>query len=118
MELWKSSTWSSLQVASDYSGLVSVLVYDDLVSRTRDAMQHLCDRIDVDYVESLTVPTFRGVPVLSNSSYEIAEHGVQDKSLMRWKQVLTDHEKRHIEAEAVPLYQSVIRNFGLSSTVR
>lgn len=76
-------------------------------------MQQVCLFAGIDYVSSLTEPTFLGEAVFPNSSFEIDKKGINQDMLNR-DSSLTPEELATIEEKARPLYDEAVACCALS----
>ncbi len=109
---WTASTQASLAAAAAYGDRVRVVVFDDLVMHTEATMRGLCDWMGLAFSDGLLQPTYNGMPVLSDSSYELRTD-IDTSTTTRFRQVLARNVQDRIEADAVPLYREVVARFGL-----
>lgn len=104
VELWKTSTRAAVQLASERPQQVHLLTYDSLVNDTEAAMRQVCAVLGIAFDPVLLSPTYRGEPVLPNSSFDISEYGVHSRSLDR-EEMLDAGEVDMLRASAMPIYE-------------
>src|SRR5690606_5622677 len=88
LQPWQASAEAAMQAAERAPDKVTVLLFDDLVHRTRDVMTMLCGRLGIDFHDCLLEPTFNGMPMLSNSSHRSVT-GVDADATERHRAIVT-----------------------------
>jgi hypothetical protein len=116
VDLWKSSTRAAVQLASERPQQVHLLTYDSLVNETESAMRQVCAVLGIAFDPVLLSPTYRGEPVLPNSSFDISEYGVHSRSLDR-EEMLEAGELDELRASAMPIYEEAL-SFIVGTTTR
>lgn len=76
VQLWTDCYQSVLDGAAEWPDRVVVLSFETLVHSTEDQMVSLSSRLGIDFGLSLLQPTFNTIPILADSSFEVAQHGV------------------------------------------
>jgi hypothetical protein len=112
---WTASTQSSLSAAERYGDRVIVVLFEDLVLRTRAVMQGICSRTGLTFSESMLQPTYNGMPVLSDSSFR--ESTSIDPEVTRRAALLTSAEAAEIDRLAAGRYLELASRYGVSSAV-
>lgn len=113
LDEWAHSTRASLALQKQFPERFKCLLFRDLVGQTAQTMQQVCLFAGIDYVNSLTEPTFLGEAVFPNSSFEIDKKGINQDMLDR-DSSLTPEELATIEDKARPLYDEAVASCALS----
>jgi hypothetical protein len=106
MAMWRESTESSLLLKERHPDQVVLLPFEALVADPAKAMRRLADRIGLTWDPVLTVPTFNGMPVASNSSFE-STVGI-DPSVLQRRDTLPPETHEQVERMCLPLYQRFV----------
>jgi len=75
MKLWTESVQAYIRNYQAHPGRVILLDFDTLISKTAATMRKVCAQVGLDYHDSLTRPTFNGLPIAANSSFQTKESG-------------------------------------------
>ena len=105
--LWKQSAEAMLAAHERYGERFRAVVFEDLLTEPEATMRSLAAYLGIDYDPILTRPTFNGLPIRADSSFEVSGHGVSSEPLMRYRTILSADEIAYIEEEALPLYERV-----------
>jgi hypothetical protein len=105
LELWKRSAHEMVEAKGRYGDLVYVLRFDELVRDTEATMRPLAGFLGIEYDPILATPTFNSYPVGANSSFEVRSTGVLSDPVERYKEVLSDEQRRWILDECEELYE-------------
>ncbi len=107
IDQWRRSTEAVLALAAAKPESHFFVAYEALIADPPRVMARLAAWLGIEYLDILTVPTYLGQPVPPNSSFQVAETGVNKLSLERvsW---LDPAERDYIEREAMPLYESAV----------
>lgn len=76
-----------------------IVSYEQLVHDTKNQMTLLADFLDIENTKELLVPTVHGKPAGANSMYlgNLMQGKVADASLTKWREHLTDRERRLVD---------------------
>lgn len=85
LDIWKKSAQAMIRNKERYGDRVSILTFEDLVSKTESVMLYLADLLNIEFNNILLVPTFNGYPIRANTSFEAKQHGIIDATLNRYK---------------------------------
>lgn len=85
LDIWKKSAQAMIRNKERYGDRVSILTFEDLVSKTESVMLYLADLLNIEFNSILLVPTFNGYPIRANTSFEAKQHGIIDATLNRYK---------------------------------
>ncbi len=107
LPLWMESTRAALEL-KQAGARIELLTYDDLVSDTDAVMRRVCGTLGVDFDPILLNPTYARAPILPNSSFAIAEHGVHKRSLDQHTLMSAD-DLNTLNTVAMPLYDEARR---------
>jgi Sulfotransferase family len=103
MAVWRESAECALQLKERHPNHMVLVAFDRLVTDPAKSMRWMADRIGLTWDSILTVPTFNGMPVASNSSFESAV-GI-DASVLRRRDRLPTHVRERLEVDNLPLYR-------------
>jgi len=76
---WNNNFNNSLKLKRKYKKQILLVSFSNLRNNTKRTMHKICKIIKIDYLSSLTTPTFNGHNIQSNSSHKIV-HGKIDKN--------------------------------------
>jgi hypothetical protein len=107
LPLWMESTRAALEL-KQAGARIELLTYDGLVSDTESVMKRACGTLGVDFDPILLKPTYARAPILPNSSFAIAEHGVHKRSLDQ-HDLLSAEDLATLTKVAMPLYDEARR---------
>jgi hypothetical protein len=107
VELWKTSTLSALELHARSPRHIHLTAYEMLVADTAGEMERLAGRMGIEMHPSLTVPTYLGQPVLPNSSFQVRETGVMQRTRDP-REFLSAPEYEEISRDAMPLYRRFV----------
>jgi hypothetical protein len=110
--IWSTSTEASLRAAERFGVRVTVVLFDELIHRTRDVMARLCDTLGLAFHLCLTTPTLNGMPVRSNSLFQPVE-GIDVSATERHRSALSSTQAATVATSALPLYEAVRARHGL-----
>lgn len=82
LKLWNAAHRSSLKLFRANPRTVRLVRFEELVGDTEACMRRIAAFLGIGFEPSLLTPTFNGMPILSNSSFE-AVQGVDVRSLDR-----------------------------------
>jgi hypothetical protein len=105
VELWRRSTEAALLTHERYGERFRAVLFEDLLSDTEGTMRALADYLGIDYAPMLTEPTFNGMPIKADSSFEVSGHGISTAPLERFRERLDREELDYLERYALPLYE-------------
>jgi hypothetical protein len=108
IELWKSSAKSCVRNFAAYPGRVVLLDFDRLIGDTEGTMRRVCAHVDLDFHESLTRPTFNGLPISANSSFGQEGKGKIVKEVTTRGRGLSEEEIAYIEAETNDIHREAL----------
>jgi hypothetical protein len=107
IRLWQRSAEAMLEAAGHHGESFRLLRFEALLGETEATMRSLADWLGIAFVPTLLEPTFNGRPIKADSSFAVADHGVQAAPLERFREVLPSEEIDYVEERAMPLYQRV-----------
>jgi hypothetical protein len=111
MRLWRDSAEAMLDAKQRYSDRVLLLSFEQLVGDTEATMRTLADFLGIDFTDTLTTPTFNGLPTKANSSFRVERRGVLDAPLKRGEN-LPAHAGEAIERLTHGVYDRVLAVTG------
>lgn len=106
MGVWRHSAASSMAMAERLPGRVLVTTYERLAGDTEATMRRIARFLGIAFRPSLLQPTFLGRKLRPNSSFAVAEYGVNQQGIDRSAD-LDPAERAFIEREALPLYEEI-----------
>lgn len=71
--------------------------FEDLTAEPEKYMQKISSFCDIEYMETLTIPTLLGEPYYGNSHEGKKFNGISNKNVNRWKERISDFEAQIIE---------------------
>lgn len=69
-----------------------VILYEDLISRPAEVMREVADFVNIDFNETLLMPTLFGESWSGNSTSKVSFSGVSNINLEKWKNEITKYE--------------------------
>ena len=99
LDLWKKSCENSFKYKNKYLKKIILIKFDDLINNTELTMRKISLGININFEESLLLPTFNGNVVNSNSSFKSVV-GKVDKSVLQTKtkeQILSNDDIQILE---------------------
>jgi hypothetical protein len=106
MQYWRESTEGSLELKKRYPAQVILVSFAKLVSDPERVMKQLAGRLGLSWSPALLVPTFNGMLIASNSSFDSAA-GI-DSSVVGRRDVLPGDVRERVEANNLALYNEFI----------
>lgn len=103
---WTRSAESIQRNGARYGGRVIILSFEQLVGETEATMRALAQELSIPYDPILCEPTFNGRTMKANSSFAVEKTGLIAAPLERGS-LLTNDERRAIERDCLPLYESL-----------
>ena len=107
LDLWKKSAQAMIRNKERYGGRVSILTFEDLVSKTESVMRYLAELLEIKFDHILLVPTFNRHPIRANTSFEAKQHGIINGTLKRYK-TLTQAQLEIIDSMTKEIYGEVL----------
>ena len=112
VERWRMSTDAALDARERHGDRVIVITYEALVGETETTMGRLANAIGISTSPILLEPTFNGQPIRANSSEAVGGYGVRRERTTGYRDVLDTATIARIDAQAGPVYQRVVEEFG------
>jgi hypothetical protein len=107
--MWNRSTHEMIEAKGERDELVSIVRFEDLVEDAAGSMRMLARKLDIDFVDTLTEPTFNSRPIGANSSYANVKGGLITDPLTRHKKVLSDADERTVSEQCGDLYEEALK---------
>jgi Sulfotransferase family len=104
---WCVSAESMLRNRSRYGDRVAIVRFEDMVGCTEETMRTLCDKLEIAWNQSVTVPTFNGELMRANSSFAVESTGVIQAPLNR-EAMLSQEECELFDKRCLALYEKVV----------
>jgi hypothetical protein len=111
MVRWKQSSEAALANRKRWGDRIILITFESLLQDTEPTMRALARDLGLTFHESLLTPTFQGLPIRANSTFEVKQHGLLDAPLQRAKD-LSAAETEGINREAGELYAAVLAEIG------
>ena len=92
-----------------YKEAVCIIRFEDLIQKSKQVMQYLSEFLGIEYNDTLLVPTFNGMPIKANTSFDENRDGIIKNTVERYK-TLSSEEIGIIEKETGELYDTVLKN--------
>lgn len=108
LEYWCRTAKGTLKWKKRTKAQVHLLSFEDLLTKTEETMRRLTARLEIEYVPSLLVPTFNGLPIGANTSFADVSTEVSTKPLERARQELDDDDMRCITERAGALHERLL----------
>jgi hypothetical protein len=107
LEQWKDSAQAMIRNKERYGDRVCTIRFEDLVKNTRAVMHHLAGFLQIEFDDTLLIPTFNKSPIKANTSFQSDKYGIINGTLSRYKTLDAD-ELKIIEKITEETYQSVL----------
>ncbi|WP_374448923.1 sulfotransferase [Stella sp.] len=104
--IWRQSAECSLALARHNPDRVLLATYERLVTETEATMRRVATFLGVEFLPTLLRPTFLGRELRPNSSFAVAQYGINQDGVDRSDQ-LDEAERTAIDREAMPLYEEI-----------
>jgi hypothetical protein len=105
VRLWSESTEAMLAARETYGERFYLLTFEGLLADTESAMRGLAEYLGIEWRPSLVEPSFNGLPIKADSSFQVKGHGVNREPLQRFRELLTPEEIAFVDERATPLYE-------------
>jgi hypothetical protein len=105
---WCHSAQAMLDARKEFSERVFLVAFEDLVAETERTMRKLASWLDIPFHPSLLVPTFNGLPIKANSSFQVGGYGVLTDPLSRHTAELSTDEQKAIGAATASLQAALV----------
>ncbi len=106
--IWHQSASVSLDLYRRHPERVLITTYERLVTDTETTMRRVAGFLGIEFLPTLTQPTFLGKALRPNSSFAVPAYGVSTHGLDRSDE-LSSEERGLIDRLAMPLYAEVDR---------
>lgn len=80
---WRKSADAIERNLNLYPGRVTVIDFRSLILNTRDVMEEFCTRLGLKFEEAVLSPSFDGLPIESNSSFQAVKGSIDTSVLLR-----------------------------------
>ena len=112
LERWRLSVKAILTLHRNPAVYGFTTTYEALVSNPRTELQRFCTLAGLPFEPIMLTPTVGGCPVLPNSSYSRAQHGVNQSSL-RPQQPLPSAVQQLLKDVYLPIYVKAVTQLGI-----
>lgn len=107
--MWNRSAEEMIEAKTERPENVSIVRFDDLVRNSEGVMRLLSKKMNLDYDDILTDPTFNSRPIGANSSFAVTNQGgVISAPVDRHKEVLSDEDGALIAEQCGPLHERAL----------
>jgi Sulfotransferase family len=96
--MWCESAIRAKINSSLYNNKYFTVRYEDIVLTPKKIMRKLSSIMNIEFQETMSVPTLDGAEWLGNSSFE-PKTGIDRNHLDRWKKILTKYEIEYINEQ-------------------
>ena len=103
---WRKLAESSLRLKEHYPDHVILVSFAALVTDPHNTMKRISQRLGLTWRPTLTVPTFNGMPISSNSSFNSVV-GIDPRAVGR-RDVVPKNIREKIEADHLAIYERFI----------
>jgi hypothetical protein len=104
---WNESVESMLRNKKRWGDKITIIKFEDLVSKTNSVMRYLAELLEIQFNNILLSPTFNKYPINANTSFGLESTSILRDTLSRHK-TLSAEELQIIEAMTKDSYQKVI----------
>ena len=107
LKIWYNTTNLTLKMMKKQDRVLLVN-FEEIINKPKSTLRKLCKKLKITYDESLSIPTFNGEKILSDSSFK-SVRGQIDKTTLSRKNNLNDKIrkkiKKEIEKKCTDLYE-------------
>ena len=96
-----------------YGNKVYLISFEDMLQDVEGCMRSLSAYLGINFNNTLLTPTFQGMKIKADSSFNVKQHGVIDAPLHRSKN-LSNEEADLIDAQALDLYEKAVGQLNWS----
>jgi hypothetical protein len=105
MTAWCRSVEAALARREAQPDATAVILFKDLVGKTRPTMSMLCKQLGIRYSKEMATPTVNKLPVRANSSFRSQGVGINRIALTRHETELTQAEADYVRRRGRNLYK-------------
>lgn len=106
--LWQRGASEAAAAKRERPDRVLLIAYEALVRDSERVMRTIAERLAIAWSPSLLTPTFNRLPVRPNSSYDLAETGIRQEPVERWRTVLEPEVVRIVESRTLDLHAEAL----------
>jgi|EndMetStandDraft_8_1072994.scaffolds.fasta_scaffold03624_4 hypothetical protein len=106
---WNNQAKSRLVAKASYGDRMFLMTYERLIGDPEGTMRKVADWLGIAFDPILLTPTFNHSPIKANSSFEVADVGVQTTARENWRKVFSEQEAAEIDGATAELYNEVER---------
>lgn len=107
LDFWVRSTRAIIDAKQQLKDRMILTDFESVVAHPAEFTRRVCARTGLPWHETLSVPTFNGMLVKSNSHYENVTH-VDEKAGQRYRTILPAREIEEIERITADLHQQAL----------
>jgi sulfotransferase family protein len=112
LEAWLRSAEATRDLIREGGPWVLGILFEDLLCRSEQAMRRIAAFTGIDFNGRLLEPTYLGIPVAPNSSFDVGATGIQPE-IARRRHDLGPEIDELLEVRAAPLYAELVALIGL-----
>lgn len=109
LDQWKKNSNAMIRNQEEYKDAVCIIRFEDLIQKNKQVMQYLSEFLGIEYNDTLLVPTFNGMSIKANTSFDENRDGIIKNTVERYK-TLSSEEIAIIEKETGELYDTVLKH--------
>jgi hypothetical protein len=106
---WTTNSAAMIRNKERYQERVWIIKFEDLIQHTEKVMKYLAQALGIKYQRILTEPTFNGMPIKANTSFDSTNGGIIRKTTERHKTLSAD-EAGIVEKETKEVYEAVLKH--------
>jgi hypothetical protein len=110
--LWCQTAEAMLAAKAARPDRVYLISFEDLLGDTERTMRSLALAAGIEFRPSLLEPTFNGMPIVSNTGFEVTGEGVRTEPLVRYRETLTTEQQAFIEDQTAELHEQLRTQIG------
>jgi hypothetical protein len=76
IKLWNQSATSSIKIVDKYPNKSKLLIFEELLMQPQKTMKMVSDFIGIDFTETLLMPSFNGMRIKANTSFQAKSFGI------------------------------------------
>jgi hypothetical protein len=114
VEAWTAYARAVTQLLDSRVPWALAVTFDELVLDPETTMQRVARFVGIEFDSCLLEPSYAGRPILPNSSFSVAEYGI-NAEMVRRKDAISDEALEQIEAQALPLYEHIAERLAPAS---
>jgi len=106
MNQWIENVKAIIRNKNKYKEKVLIISFEDLISKTRSILEEISRYLDISFDNCMLSPTFNGMLIDANSSFEVPKQNIIKKTLSRYE-IYSKDELSLIEDMSGKVYSEV-----------